>query len=168
MSAIRILHGIVHIRQPNPNDCWAAATAMARGSLNGQRLTVAVVKQLAAAAGVTLNGDGSLPENDLGNVTRFATAVGLRITDVRTTPVTLAVMRRLLTPGRMAILGGFNYPTRPNALNHAVTFYRLWGDDATGVASLSLVDPFDGRAATFTWDVLDNDIMADPHFVLHF
>jgi hypothetical protein len=168
MSVFRIVHPIGHIRQPNPNDCWAAAVAMARGSYHGQQLMVWNVKQLAAAAGVNLNADGSLPENDLANVNRLASAVGLRTTDVRTTPVTLAVMRRLLTPGRMAILGGFNYSTRPSALNHAVTFYRLWGDDATGTATLSLVDPYDGRAVNFSWDVFDNEIMADPHFVLHF
>ncbi len=167
MSEFRIVHPVGHIRQPNPNDCWAAAAAMARGSYHGHHLMVWNVKQLAAANGVLLNPNGSLPQGDLANVNRLASAVGLHTTDVRTTPVTLALMKRLLTPGRMAILGGYNYPTRPSALNHATTIYRLWGDDSAAGTTISLVDPFDGRAYNFTWDVFDGEIMADPHFVLH-
>ncbi len=125
------------------------------------------VKQIAARHGVRLNPDGSLPEGDLPNVARLGSALGLRTADVRTVPVTLELLRRVLTPNRIAILGGFNYPSRPTALNHAVAVYRLWGDASASGTTISLVDPYDGRPCNFTWDVFDNEIMADPHFILH-
>ena len=167
MARFRIAHIVAFIRQPNPNDCWAAAAAMARGRIGGRHLMVWDVKRAAASNGVRLNRDGSLPGRDLGNTTRLATAVGLRITDVRTTPVTLALMQRLLGRGKLAILGGFNYPNRATALNHAVTVYRLYGDESARGTTITIADPFDGRPYNFDWERFENEIMADPHFILH-
>lgn len=140
---------------------------MARGVMNGSHLTVSRVKQLATAAGVNLNSDGSLPEGDLSNTRTLASAFSMRVLDVRTRPLTLTRIKTALGPGRFVLLGGFNYPDARGALNHAVAFYRAWGDDSAEGTTLSFVDPFDGRAFNFSWDVLDNEIVADPHFVIH-
>jgi hypothetical protein len=167
MSNFSIVHSIAHIRQPNQNDCWAAAAAMARGERNGRHLMVWDVKQIAADRGVQLNANGSLRSRDFANMMILATALGMFTTDVQHTPLTLALMRTLLTPGRLAIFGGVNYPAQPVAMDHAFTVYRLWGDGTPTGTRLSLVDPLDGRAHNFTWDEFDNVTMADPHFVMH-
>jgi hypothetical protein len=168
MATFRIIHPIAHVKQPSGNDCWAAAVAMARGRQDGSHLTVSRVKQLAAAAGVRLNSDGSLIPRDMANTRTLASAFGLRVRNVQTGALRLATLKNALRPGRMVLLGGINYPDASSAMNHAVTFYRAWGDDTAAGTTLSLVDPLDGRAYNFSWDVLDNEIVADPHFLLHY
>ncbi len=68
---MNIRQHVATIPQPNMNDCWAAATAMAmrRHSNAGTQH----VKNLAAAAGVPLD-DGTLPDS---SVMLLAGAVGL-------------------------------------------------------------------------------------------
>ena len=59
---MNIQHHVATIQQPNINDCWAAATAMAmrRHSNAGTQH----VKNLAAAAGVPLD-NGTLPDSSV-------------------------------------------------------------------------------------------------------
>ncbi len=165
MTAYNIVHRIRGIRQGRATDCWAAATAMAMGG----NATVASVKQLASAAGVRLNPNGTLVSNDLPNTQRLARAAGLRCRDLRRSPLTMQSTATSLSRGRMVILGGFNYPNR-NALNHAVTMYRLVGDtDHPAQARISLIDPFDGLPYHDNWQHFNEDadgVLADPHFFL--
>lgn len=165
MALIAISHGITAIRQPGPNDCWAAASAMVRGL----GASVASVRRMAAAATppVRLHPNGSLVENDPENARRLAGAVGLQSRDVRTTPVTFEAFLGHARRGSFVILGGFNYPSRGQALNHAVAVYGMAGDDSTpDRVNVRIVDPFDGRNYDFRWDLWSDEIMADPHFFL--
>lgn len=173
MSRFRITHQVGHVTQPNANDCWAAASAMARGRVHGHHLTVWDVKQMASRQGVRLNNNGSLPLGDLANTRRLATAVRLRVNDIRRTPLNnwLALFRRLMRLGPMVILGGFNYPSGRQASNHAITVYRLYGDATPNGTTISFVDPYDGRAYNRTWDefagiTIASSFLADPHFIL--
>jgi hypothetical protein len=146
---------------------------MARGWVRGRHLTVWDVKQLAASHRVRLRSDGSLPRGDLANTRRLASALRLRVTDVRTTPLNrwLALLRGLLGHGPVVILGGFNYPSGRQATNHAITVYRLFGDSTPHGTTISFVDPYDGRAYNMTWDEFagierEDSFLADPDFIL--
>jgi hypothetical protein len=182
MSHFSIAHPIAHIRQPGPNDCWAAALAMAVGTLNGRHLMVWDVKQTAAHNHVTLRADGSLPRGDLCNSRRLAAALGVTLHDVRQLPLErwMQSLREFLHRGRMVILGGFNYPLvtdsrgllrNPLANNHAITVYRMWGDGSERGTEISFVDPYDGRRHNMTWDEFagterEDCFVADPDFIL--
>ncbi|MEW4487023.1 papain-like cysteine protease family protein [Thalassoglobus sp. JC818] len=167
MATFRVTHPIAHIRQPSQNDCWAAATAMARGRDRGRHLMVSDVKQIASDNGVRVNVDGTLPVQDLGNTRRLATALNMQCFDVRmgaVTTVTVSVMKRYLERGRLALFGFFDFPRL--SLNHVITVYRMWGDGTPTGTTISIVDPFNGRADNFSWKEFNEDIMADPHFVV--
>lgn len=167
MANFRIVHPIAYIRQPSQNDCWAAATAMARGRRNGRHLMVSNVKQIARDNGVTINGDGSLPTNNLANTRRLASALGMRCHDVRAaalTTLSLQHMKRFLTRGRLALFGFFDFPRA--SLNHVITIYRLFGDGTARGTTISIVDPYVGRAQNFDWEWFNDTIMADPHFII--
>ena len=164
MTAINIRHGIHVIRQPlGSRVCWAAATAMTVG----HGATIASVQAEAAAGGVRLHTDGSLPIGDLANVQRLAARFrGLSVADVRTTPVTLELLLGWLRRGRFAMLGGFNYPGGQPANDHAVTFYGARGDGTARHTQISLADPYNGLFHD-DFEHFEEQIMADPHFVLH-
>jgi len=165
MTAYRIAFPIQGICQPQANDCWAAAIAMAKG----HHTTVEQVKQLAHAAQVRLNPNGSLVGNSLANARRLAHAAGLQCHDARTRRVTMQICARRLSRGRMVILGGFHYDGR-NAMNHAVTMYRLVGDSDHPVrARVAFMDPFNGQPVHANWQHFNEDadgLLADPHFFL--
>lgn len=164
MTAINIRHGIHVIRQPiGSKVCWAAATAMTVG----HTATIESVQTAAAAGHVRIHSDGSLPIGDLANVRRLAGCFsGLRVTDVRTTPVTLELMLQWLHCGRFAMLGGFNYPGGQPANDHAVTFYGANGDGTARRTRISLADPYNGPFHD-DFEHFEEQIMADPHFIIH-
>lgn len=167
MSHIRVVHPVAYVRQPTQNECWAAATAMARGHASGGHYTVSRVRQVAADNRVRVNANGSLPVNDFGNTSKLARAMGMKCRDVRVgsvTSLTMEKMKTYLQDGRLALFGFFDFPTR--SLNHVITIYRMFGDGTPAGTTVSIVDPFLGRAQNFDWDTFDNDIMADPHFVV--
>jgi hypothetical protein len=173
MSRFRISHSIGHVTQPNANDCWAAAAAMARGRVGGRHLTVWDVKRIASRNRVRLEGNGSLPRGNLANTRLLANALNLRVSDMRRVSLNnwLSFLRRILVVGPIVILGGFNYPTGRQATNHAITPYRLFGDTTPNGTTISFVDPYDGRAYNRTWDEFagitrDDSFLADPDFVL--
>ncbi|RIK78664.1 MAG: hypothetical protein DCC68_14765 [Planctomycetota bacterium] len=163
MTAILIRHGMHVIRQPRgSNLCWAASVAMVMGGST----TITIVRSQAEAAGVRLNANGSLPSGDLPNVQRLASHFRLHVADVRTTPVTLESIRGWLRPGRFAMLGGFNYSGSMTALDHAVTFYAVEGDGTPRGTRVFLADPFNGLFRD-DFEHFEEEVMADPHFVLH-
>lgn len=181
MAHFSIAHDVAHIRQAGPNDCWAAAVAMAVGTSGGRHLTVWDVKQTAARNRVTLQSDGSLPRGDLNNTRRLATALRLTVHDARHLALErwMSTLRTLLGRGRLVILGGFNYPAvvsrgllqNPAADNHAIVIYRFFGDETPRGTTISLVDPYDGRRHNLTWDefagiTIEDCFLADPHFIL--
>ncbi len=169
MARFRIAHPVALIRQQSPNDCWAAATAMARGRHHGTHLMAWNVRQIAAQNGVRINANGSLPVNDLSNTRKLATALGMHCHDVRIGAVaTLSMqrMKRFLRRGRLALFGFFDF-TR-GSLNHVVTVYRMYGDGTPTGTTLSIVDPYTGRAQNFDWEWFNDSIMADPHFIISF
>jgi hypothetical protein len=163
MTRVNIRHGMRLIRQPIPsNICWAAAVAMT----TGRGATIASVQTAATAAGVRINANGTLPLGDLGNTRTLAQAFRLQIADVRTTEVTLERVIAWLRRGRFAMLGGFNYPNRGTALDHAVTFYGVRGDGTARHTNVLIADP-QGGLFRDDWDNFEAQTMADPHFVLH-
>ncbi len=163
MAEIHSRHGMHPIRQPRgSNLCWAAAVAMVKG----EGATVATVRTRAAAHGVTMNANGSIPVGDEPNMRRLATAFQLQMSDVRTTPVTLATVQRVLGRGRVAMFGGFNYEASMTALDHAVTLYALIGDGTARHTRISLADPFRSLFHD-DWEHFEEQIMADPHFLLY-
>ena len=167
MSRFRVNHPVAHIRQPSANDCWAAATAMARGRDRGRHLMVWDVKQIASQNGVNVNQDGSLPLGDLSNTRRLARALGMKCFDVRlgaVTTLSMELMKTYLKRGRLALFGLFDFPRI--SLHHVVTIYRMFGDGTPGGTTITIVDPFDGRAHNFSWQRFDEEIMADPHFIV--
>ena len=173
MSRFRIVHSVGHIRQPNANDCWAAASAMAKGMVRGRYLTVWEVKQLASRNRVRLERNGSLPRGNLTNTRSLASSLGLQVADIRTTPLNqwMALFRRAMRSGAIVILGGFNYPNGRQATNHAITVYRFYGDETPRGTTISFVDPYDGRAYNRTWDefagiTIEDSFLADPDFIL--
>ena len=167
MPSFRVAHPIAYIRQPSQNDCWAAATAMARGRRSGTHLMVSDVKRIAARNRVAVNANGSLPANNLTNTTRLASALGMRCRDVRVgalASLTLERMRTFLERGRLALFGFFDFPRA--SLNHVITIYRMYGDGTPRGTTISVVDPYVGRAQNFDWEWFDQSIMADPHFII--
>jgi hypothetical protein len=152
------------IRQPRGSRvCWAAATAMTVG----HGTTIASVQAEAAAGNVRINADGSLPVGDLTNIQRLAGRFRrMSVADVRTAPVTLESMLGWLRRGRFAMLGGFNYSGAMTALDHAVTFYAADGDGTARGTRMFLADPFNGLFRD-DFEHFEEQIMADPHFVLH-
>jgi hypothetical protein len=164
MARLQIQHAVNVIRQPRGSKvCWAAATAMTVGG--GE--SIASVQTKARAGEVRLHDDGSLPIGDLANVRRLATQFrGLSVADVRTTPVTVALMAGWLRRGRFALLGGFNYPGEPTAFDHAVTFFAIQGDGTARGTQIFLADPYNDRFHD-DFEHFEESIMADPHFVIH-
>lgn len=163
MSAVHIRHGMHLIRQPRgSNVCWAASVAMVLGG----RATITTVRSQAAAAGVRINSNGSLPLGDLPNVRRLASHFRLAVADVRTTPVTLQTICGWLRRGRFAMFGGFNFTGSMTAMDHAVTFYAAEGDGTDRGTRVFLADPISGLFRS-DFEHLDNEVIADPHFVLH-
>jgi hypothetical protein len=168
MSRFSIIHPIRHIRTGSNNTCWAGATAMARGTRQGRHLMVWDVQQLARAGGVRVNTDGSMPVNDLANTRALATALGMSLKDTRTGALTIRFLKTILQTGPFALFGRFNYPSRMTAIDHVIAVYRIFGDDTDEPNNtISFIDPFDGRAYNYSWDVFDNEISADPHFIIH-
>ena len=163
MSAIHLRHGMHSIRQPRgSNVCWAASVAMVVGGST----TITIVRSQATAAGVRINTNGSLPLGDIANVRRLASAFRLQVADTRTTPVTLEMICAWLRRGRFAMLGGFNFSGSMTAMDHAVTFYAAEGDGTARHTRIYLADPISGLFHT-DFEQLDNEVVADPHFVLH-
>ncbi|MEX2187894.1 MAG: hypothetical protein WD875_13905 [Pirellulales bacterium] len=163
MSVVHIRHGMHSIRQPRgSNVCWAASVAM----VMGRSATIATVRAQAAAAGVRINGNGSLPLGDAANVRRLAGAFRLRVADVRTTPVTLDSTVGWLRRGRFVMLGGFNFSGSMTAMDHAVTFYAAEGDGTQRHTRIFLADPIGGLFHD-DFEHFEEAVMADPHFVLH-
>lgn len=166
MSRTQIMHSVVPIRQRRATECWAAAVAMARGTIQRHPATIQVVKDLAREARVNTEADGTLRLYDGVNVSRLAAAVGLTYRRVRETPVTLALMARWLPRGRLAILGALNNPFRATVTNHAITIFGLVGDGTGQGTTISFVDPYDGQRISHPWDWFEENILVDPHFVL--
>lgn len=165
---IRAINTCAAIRQPNPNDCWAAAAAMTYGRYGSRHMYVSDVKSIASDEGVRLRNDGSLPTRDSRNTRKLARGLKLHLHDVQRT-FTLRNLVRWLERGRVTILGGFNYPGTSAATNHAVCMYRAYGDGSNTGTTVSIVDPYDGRYYNFSWDdfyVDSNSVLTTPHFVL--
>jgi hypothetical protein len=163
MTRVNIRHGIRLIRQPIPsNVCWAAATAMTVGG----SASIASVQSAATAANVRIQTNGSLPLRDLANTRTLAGAFRLQVVDVQSTPVTLENVLKWLRRGRFAMLGGFNYTSRTTALDHAVTFYGARGDGSNRRTTVLIADP-QGGLFQDDWEHFEEQIMADPHFVMH-
>lgn len=167
MARFNISHSVRRIAQRRPTDCWAAALAMARGEIRGQRLTVAGVRQRASQAGVRLTLDGSLPPGDFMNTHRLATAVYMILREVPSSGLTMPLVRTLLANRPLVILGEFVYPSRGTAQNHAITVYRFVGDDRNpGTTRINFVDPFDARTFEFSWTSFVNGFVATADYIL--
>ncbi len=159
--SIDIRHHIAHIRQANPDDCWATAVAMVMGRHSSAG--VDHVKNLARAQGVTLNPNGSLPPEAVPQVAR---AVHLACHDFRAgRRLTLDLLERLMTPSAIALFGGVNYPSQLSALNHVLALYQLIGDGRPGHTQVYFVDPFDGRGIHDDFEAFEGEMVV-PDFIL--
>lgn len=148
MPAIDILHTITApIRQPNRNDCWATAIAMARG------YTVRRVKGIASLNGVETNTNGSLPDDDYPNIVRLAR--GFHMRPYRTSRVpAIARLAQLMHSRPVVLLGRINYSG--GSILHAITVVTLVGDGRIDNTRIGFVDPSDGRFAVFMYSEFAN------------
>ena len=159
---MNIQHHVATIMQPNINDCWAAATAMAmrRHSDAGTQH----VKNLAAAAGVPLD-NGTLPDS---SVLLLAQAVHFwfhNFPDGR--EVTLDRLAALLIKGPVVAFGFFSIPSLHDSVKHAVTIFALVGDGTDRGTTIKMIDP----AATmnpFTDDFEHFMSKSDINFLLSY
>ncbi len=170
MSQIRIAHAMGSVRQPHQNDCWAASLAMVVGRRGGRHLWVDHIKRAASDAGVVVNPNGSLPRGNPANVRTLATALRLRFHDVRNQSFNIALMQSLLRPGRLAILGDYQYPGVAQRF-HVIAANRLFGDGSVSGTTVSFIDPSVGRHTNNVWqNFYDADegssFLVDPHFVV--
>jgi hypothetical protein len=162
---MNIQHHVATILQPNLNDCWAAATAMAmrRHSEAGTQH----VKSLAAAGGVALD-NGTLPDSSVLPLARavhffFHDFTGARV-------LTLQELARLLMRGPVVALGFFNIPSLgQNSVKHAVTIFALVGDGTDGGTTIKLIDPGATSSPLFSddWKHFDEQV-ADITFLLSY
>ena len=165
---IRAINNCAAIRQPNGNDCWAAASAMTYGRYGSRHMYVSDVKRIARDEGVRLRNDGSLPTRDSRNTRKLARGLKLHLHNVQRR-FSLRSLVRMLQRGRVAIFGAFNYPGSTSSTDHAVCMYRAFGDGSDSGTTVSIVDPFDGRYYNFAWDEFYVDasaVLADPHYVM--
>ena len=150
------------IRQANPNDCWAACSAMLLG-LHGQE-GVETVKQRARAGGVRLGvfaPDAGAIEP--ASVPTLARALGLRIRDSRQEGLSPAVLNAVLGHGPAAAFGDINYPGRPTSNMHVLLFTGANGADAN--PTISLVDPYAGRTYRYSMDQFNNSLGNVDYFL---
>lgn len=136
MPAINISHTITRLTQPNQNDCWAAAIAMATG------YTIQRVKNLAAYNSVDINTDGSLVDGDHQNIVRLCR--GFQMRPYRTARVpAIARLAQLMRHRPVVLLGTIRGPAGQRL--HALTIFRLTGEGRMDNTFIELVDPFNSQ-----------------------
>ena len=168
MTRIYIVHPIGHVTQSTPSYCWAAALAMAMGQVRGRHRWEWDIRRMAQGAGVQTSADGGLVTGGRDrNERRLATAVGMRLLEVwPDRPVTLSLLGRLLGRGRVVVMGYMTIPGLGSGW-HAVTVYRMFGDDAGDAVTVSYVDPSDGRAHNMTWPAFRSNILSRSRFLFY-
>jgi hypothetical protein len=169
MGHVHIAHTIGSVRQTGEYDCWAASLAMVAGQRQGRHLWVSDIRRIAADAHVGLDSYGALRRDDAANAQRLANALGLRFHNLRATSFNIPLIERLLRPGRLAILGDFEYSGVQRF--HVIAVYRLFGDETGTGTTVSLIDPSVGRYTNMAWNrFYDADegrsFLVDPHFVI--
>ncbi|MBT7167124.1 MAG: hypothetical protein HN849_13175 [Victivallales bacterium] len=160
MPAFNIAHRITPMVQPNPNDCWAAAIAMALG------MTVRRIKALAEFNGVELNRDGSLPDGNPEIMRLLCRGIHMRPVSISRIPA-IERLATFMRRGPVVLMGRIRH--RHGILLHALTIHRLVGEGRADNTDVGLVDPSQAGTHVFTYAELAGRArgpIPTPHLLL--
>ncbi|MBC8873682.1 MAG: hypothetical protein H8E44_29950 [Planctomycetes bacterium] len=160
MPGFNVVHRITPLVQLNPNDCWAAAIAMA------VNMSVQRVKAIAAFNGVTISTDGSLAQGDIANLRLLGRGFHMRPHAVSRIPA-IARLAQLMRSRPIVVLGRIRH--RRGIIPHALTIHRLVGGGRADNTEVGFVDPFQRGTHLFMYSDFANRSagpVPDPHFIL--
>mgnify|MGYP002642077515 CR=1 FL=1 len=160
MPAFNVVHRITPQVQPNPNDCWATALAMALS------MTVRRVKDTAEFNGVVLNPDGSLPDTNRESIRLLCRGLQLRAVPLSRIPA-IERLATLMRSRPVVLLGRIRH--RRGIILHALTLYRLVGEGRADNTEIGLVDPSQPGTHLYMYNDFANRTsgpVPEPHLLL--
>jgi hypothetical protein len=160
-----INHHVVPIRQPNRNDCWAAALAMVLRLRTGDPVREVKLR----AHGVHINANGSIPSD---SVPILARTLRLQLVNLQNPAQLLStpLLQRVLRGSTAAGFGYFNYPGSDSARSvelqstqHVLLFYRLSGQDSD--PTVHIIDPYTGTRFQYPMSEINENLGAVDFFI---